>query len=440
MNTKPKRADIHVKDAWILTMDSTFTDFPTGSILISGNKLSYIGEALTSNQVIAKETIDAKGKLAMPPFFNGHAHAPMSLFRGFKNDVSLSSWLADYIWPAEASYIDADSVYLGTLLSGIEMIQAGVNIFADMYFFEDQVAQAAEELGMRAIVGEGILDFPTPNMKTPEEGLKLSEKQVQTYSSNPLIQVSFQAHSPYSCSAPILREISQKAKSLGIPVGIHLSETRKEVEDSIRNHGLTPPAYLAQLDFLHSNVVCYHCTHLTPEDRKILKDHNVGVVSLPNSNSVLGSGIAPIASMMSAGISVSIGTDGAASNNNQSVLQDIQLLVKQQKVVSLDPTILSAKTALQMATINGSSVYQLDENLGSLEVGKFADLILIELEQPHLQPIYDPYAQIIYAMQSNDVSDMLVNGKIILQDRTIVQVEEEKVIEQINRFSTQLKT
>ncbi|MCD6347764.1 MAG: amidohydrolase, partial [Bacteroidales bacterium] len=437
--SKVNKYDIHIRNARVLCLDENFTEFSDASILIRDGRIADIREDTATIKVEAKVTIDGSRKLIIPPFFNAHSHVAMSLLRGYSNDVPLQTWLEEYIWPAEKRIITPDSVYLGSMISGLEMIRSGCNIFADMYFFEDEVARASEELGIRAILGEGILDFPTPNMQTPAEGLRYTKRLWKKYHDHELISLSLPAHAPYTCSFDVLKDIAALSAELNIPATIHLSETKAEVEESLSKYRMTPTEYVENTGFFENHSVCYHCNHLSDNDISIFKKNDVSVITLPNSNMLLASGIAPIVKLMSKDINIGIGTDGAASNNNQSVLKDLQLLIKLQKVMHFDPTAISARQALVIATLNGAKAYGLNHSLGSLEIGKVADMILIDTDQPHMQPLYDPYAQILYSMNESDVSTLIINGRIIMNNRCIESVDEEKFLKEARMFSKKLQ-
>ncbi len=430
--------DVSIENAWILTLDSELTEYQNGCIQISNGKIIYVGPQHHSMNYKIDQKIDAKGMIIIPPFFNSHSHAPMSLLRGMGNDVPLQEWLENYIWPAEAKGINPESVYLGALLSGIESLRSGCNIFADMYFFEDEVAQAAIKLGMRAIIGEAILDFATPNMKTADDGIAYSKYLHQKYHDHELISLSIAAHSPYACSEENLKKVISFSQDYKVPATIHLSETEQEVNDSYLRLGKSPVKYLHSIGFFDYHTVCYHCNHLSDDDRKILKDRNISVVTLPNSNCKLASGIAPVVELHRDGINVAIGTDGAASNNNTSMLNDLQLMIKLQKVRHLDPTVLSAPEALRMATFNGAKAYRKETQLGSLEVGKMADLLFIDARSPNMVPLYNPYAQIVYSMHNKDVHSMMINGKFVLRDRKINGIDEEEILERVKELRIKL--
>ncbi|MCK5822063.1 MAG: amidohydrolase [Bacteroidales bacterium] len=438
MNSSQLKYDIWIKNAHILSMDAAFTEFVETNILIKDGKIAHIGSVENLGPINADYLIDASHMILLPPFFNAHNHAAMSLFRGLRNDVPLMTWLQEYIWPAEKKYINAKNVRLGTLLSGIEMIRSGTNLFADMYFFEDEVAQASIELGMRCILGEAILDFPTPNQKTPTEGIHYTRNLYYKYRDESLVSLSISAHAPYTCSTSVLKSISEVSKDLKIPSTIHVSETSREVEESLKTHGKTPVEYLNDLGFFDFHTICYHCIHLSDHDIEILKEKEVSVITLPNSNMQLASGITPIPKLLDSEICLGLGTDGAASNNNMSLLRDMQMMIKLQKLSHLDSTILNAKTALSIATSNGAKSYKMQNSLGSIEIGKSADIQFINIDSPHMQPLYNPYAQIVYSMQESDVKHLLINGRFVMKDRIILNADEEKIIYEAMSFARKL--
>jgi len=438
MNSSAFKYDIWIKNARILSMDTTFTEYQNTNILIRDKIIEHIGSVNHLNTIEASIIIDASNMILLPPFFNGHNHAAMSLLRGLGNDVSLTSWLQDYIWPAERKYINSHNVHLGTLLSGIEMIKSGTNIFADMYFFEEEVAKASIELGMRCILGEGILDFPTPNKVNPSDGLRYTRNLYEEYKAEDLISLSVSAHAPYTCSTPVLASVSELSKELEIPATIHLSETSQEVSDSLSKHKKSPVEYLDELGFFDYHAVCYHCNYLSAHDIDILKHKKVSVITLPNSNMKLASGIAPVRDLLKADVLLGLGTDGAASNNNMSLLSDLQMMIKLQKVIYQDSTVLDARTALRIATSNGAKAYRMHNDMGSIEPGKYADIQFIDVDSPHMQPLYNPYAQIVYSMQENDVKHLMVNGQLIMKDRKIINVDEEKVKYEVLKFAEKL--
>lgn len=421
--------DLVIKGGRILTLDRDFTEFNPGIICIAGNRIEFIGqEAEIPLKFRIKSTIDASGMLITPPFFNCHNHAAMSIFRGLGNDLSLDDWLNLFIWPAERKYINRETVYLGTMISAMEMVRSGTGIFADMYFFEEEVARAAEEIGMRVILGEGILDFPTPNKQDPFEILEHTRYLHQRFAGHSLVSVSVSAHAPYTCSPRVIAYAAELSAELGIPANIHLSETRSEIEIMMDRYGKSPVKYLADLGFLGPRTVAHHGIHLSEEDIDLLVESGASVVTIPNSNMKLGSGECRVPELLSRGINVSLGTDGPASNNHQSMVREMQQLARKQKVISLDPLIITSRGCLKIATINGARAYGMEHQLGSLETGKLADLIFINQEQAHWYPKYDPYAGIAYAMHSEDVDSMMIDGRFIMKGRKILNVDEKEII------------
>jgi 5-methylthioadenosine/S-adenosylhomocysteine deaminase len=426
--TDKQNIDLAITGAHILTIDQEMTEFKKGSIFIKGGKISWMGpDDQKPVDFIVKETIGASGKLIMPTFFNSHNHAAMSIFRGLGNDMSLSSWLNDFIWPAEKEQINPATVYQGTMLSAIEMIRSGSGIFSDMYFFEEEVAKACEDIGIRGIIGEAILDFPTPSRGTPQEAMQFTRHLQDRFLGHPLISVSIAVHAPYTCAPEVIQQAGELAKELKISANIHLAETKSEVETIQERFGKTPVQHLFDLGFLSQSTVAHHSVHLTQEDRRLIAETGTSVVTLPNSNMKLGSGACAVAELISQGINVAIGTDGPASNNHQSLLREIQQLARLERVINFDPTRISARELIRISTINGAKAYHLDDQIGSLEIGKMADLQIINPDQPHWYPRYDVYNSIAYAMQSNDVESVIINGKPVMLNRILVNVDEQRI-------------
>jgi 5-methylthioadenosine/S-adenosylhomocysteine deaminase len=427
--------DLAINGAHILTIDQEMTEYKKGSVYITGNRISWIGpEDQRPEGCLIRESMDASGKLIIPTFFNSHNHAAMSIFRGLGNDMSLNSWLNDFIWPAEKKQINPSTVYLGTILSAIEMIRSGSGIFSDMYFFEEEVAKVCEDIGIRGIIGEAILDFPTPSRATPQEAIQYTRQIHDRFKSHPLITVSVAVHAPYSCSPEIIRQAGELAKELNIPANIHLAETISEVEIIQRRFGKSPVQHLFDLGFLSPRAVAHHSVHLTKEDRCLIKETGTSVVTLPNSNMKLGSGACEVGELISRGINVAIGTDGPASNNHQSLLREIQQLARLERVINLDPTRIPARELVRISTINGARAYHLDEQIGSLETGKLADLQIINPDQPHWYPRYDVYNSIAYAMQSHDVESVIIDGKPVMLNRVLVNIDEERIYREIKKL------
>lgn len=434
-----EEVDVLIVNGTIVSMDSNRTILEPGTVAIKDGKIvaaETIG--FPRSELKAKETIDATGKLVMPGLINTHTHAAMTIFRGYADDLPLMEWLQNYIWPAEAKYINADTVRLGTQLAAVEMIRSGTTTFNDMYFFEDEVAKAAKEIGIRAVVGEGLLDFPTPNKKTASEGLDYTEMLIKKWRNDPLITVAVAPHSPYTCSAELLKSAKNLSDKYGVPLHIHVSETEQELNDSRNKHGLTPFEYLDSLGFLGDNVIAAHSVHLTANDIQLIAARKVGVSHNPESNMKLASGVAPIPELLNAGAKIGLGTDGAASNNDLNMFEEMDTTAKLHKVFRKNSSVVDAKSVVEMATIGGARVLGLEKEIGSIEEGKRADVIIIDLDKPHLTPMYNPYSQIVYAVDGADVETVIIEGRIVMRDHKILTADEEKIIQDMQALAAKI--
>jgi len=431
--------DLLIRNGSVLTMDPQGTLIETGAVAVSGDRIVKVEkeDALTASYQATK-TIDAQGGIIMPGLVNTHTHAAMTCFRGLADDLPLMTWLNDYIFPAEAK-LTFDIVYDGTRLACSEMILSGTTTFCDMYLFEDAVAQAAKEAGMRAVVGEVIYDFPSPNYGPVEEGLKYTEDLIEKWRDDPLITIAVEPHSAYVCSPELLKNLRAIADRNGVPMVIHLAESEREVDDIRERYGRTPVSHLAEIGFLSSNLIADHCVALTPEDMALLKDFDVKIAHNPESNMKLASGIAPIPELLKHGITVGIGTDGCASNNNLDMLQEIDTVAQLHKVPPLDPTVMDAQTVIKMATIDGARVLGIGDITGSLEAGKKADIIVIDIRRPHLIPMYNIYSHLVYAATGSDVVTSIVNGQVLMQDRVLTTLDVDEVMAAVNRIAQDMK-
>jgi len=426
--------DLAITGAHILTIDQNMTEYKRGSLYISGNRIHWIGpDDQQPENCIIHEKIDASGKIILPTFFNAHNHASMSIFRGLGNDLSLDKWLNEFIWPLERVMINPPAVYLGTMLSVIEMVRSGTGIFSDMYFFENEVARVCERVGIRGILGEAILDFPSPSRATPQESMEFTRLLYEQFRNHPLILISLAVHAPYSCSPEVIRQAAEISEELNITANIHLAETISENDTMIQRYGKTSAGYLYDLGFLGPRTVAHHSIHLTRQDKQLLKETGTSIVTLPNSNMKLGSGSCEVAGLNRLGLTVALGTDGPASNNNQSMVREIQQLARLERVTNLDPNCLPARELVRMATINGAKAYRLDQDLGSLEYGKKADFQIINPDQPHWYPLYDPYNSIAYAMHSEDVESVIIEGKVVMRNRILVNVDEQRIFRELKK-------
>jgi 5-methylthioadenosine/S-adenosylhomocysteine deaminase len=403
---------------YVVTMDAQRRLIEDGAVAIRGERIVGVGaRAAIERQFQAQHRLDRPEALIMPGLINTHTHAAMSLLRGIADDVTLQDWLEKYIFPAEAKNVTPDFVLWGTRLACLEMMLSGTTTFVDMYYFEDRVAQAAKEAGMRGVLGETILRFKSPDAPTPADALAFTETFIQQYRGDPLIVPAPAPHAIYTNNDSDLRAARRLADKYRVPLVIHLSETKRENDDALRVRGMTPTRLLDTLGVLDGPTIAAHGVWLDDSDLGILKARGTGIAHNPSSNMKLASGVAPVVKMLSLGIPTGLGTDGpAGSNNDFDLMEEINLAADLQKVTTGDPTVLPAEQAIAMATIQGARVAGLDKNIGSIETGKLADLIAIRLDRPHAVPLYNVYSQIVYALKGSDVQDVLVNGRPIVQD------------------------
>ena len=431
-------SDMLVLNGTLLTMDSRGTQFKNGAVAIDGEKIVALGSADDFSSWNASRIIDARGGIIMPGLVNAHTHAAMTCFRGLADDLPLMTWLNDYIFPAEAK-LDYEKVYCGTLLACAEMILSGTTCFCDMYLFEDAVACAAKHAGMRAVVGEVLYDFPSPNYGPIEQGFAYAEMLIEKWKNDPLITIAVEPHSPYLCAPDLLKRASFLAKKNNIPLVIHVSETEYEVQTSKEKHGVTPVGFLADLDVLSPNLLACHCVMLTDEDISLLQRFDVKVSHNPESNMKLASGIAPIPELLKAGVCVGLGTDGCASNNDLDIFMEMDTAAKLHKVNTFDPTVMDAYTVLKMGTIDGARSLGLDDIIGSLEPGKRADIIIIDTHKPHLTPMYNPISHLVYAVKGSDVTTSIINGKIVMENGRLLTLKLEDIIEEIKIIADEIR-
>ena len=430
-------ADLIVKNGWVLTLDNGGHTYPEGFIAVKGDRIAAVGPAVGAAEWRAEREIDARGGLVMPGLVNAHTHAAMTCFRGLADDLPLMTWLNDHIFPAEAR-LKAEHVHLGTLLACAEMLLSGTTCFCDMYLFEDAVAEAAHAAGMRAVVGEVLYDFPSPNYGPIEEGFRYTEMLITKWRRDPLITVAVEPHSPYLCAPDLLRRAAELAGRNGIPLVIHVSETASEVKTIRERYGRSPVQHLADLGVLGPNLLACHCVALDQADMDLLGAGDVKVVHNPESNMKLASGIAPVPELLARGICVALGTDGCASNNDLDMLSEMDTAAKLHKVATLDPTAVKAEAVLRMATIDGARALGLGDRIGSLEVGKQADLIVLDIRQPHLTPFYHPASHLVYAARGGDVTTTIVAGRVLMDDRRLTAMDVDAVMDRVARLAREI--
>jgi len=417
------RFDTVIHNCTIITVNPEFEIIEYGIICIRNGRIEQISTQNHDQELPdSNDVIDAKGGIVMPGLVNTHTHLPMTLFRGLADDLPLDKWLNEHIFPAERKHINPESVRTGALLGCAEMLLSGTTTCCDGYFLEDNVASAVYDSGMRAVLGQGVIDFPAPGIAEPSENIKnaveFSEKWLD-FSSN--ITPSIFCHSPYTCSAKTLKKAKASAK--GLLFQIHAAETKSEWDQIQSEHKTSPVKYLDRIGVIDQNTLLVHGIWVDDTDIEIIANRHAKVAHNPESNMKLASGIAPVPDFLEAGITVGLGTDGCASNNNLDLFQEMNVAAKLHKVNTLDPTIMDARTVLKMATIESAKAIGLDKKIGSLEIGKLADLIIIDTNSPHLVPMYDPVSHIVYTIRGSDVRDVFVGGKMIIRNKKLLTID-----------------
>jgi 5-methylthioadenosine/S-adenosylhomocysteine deaminase len=441
LGQQKESVDLIVTGGLVVTMDGARAIYQDGSVAIRGDSIAAVGmRAEIESRYRAPQVVDARDHLVLPGFINGHTHVPMTLFRGLHDDVTLNDWLYKYIFPAEAKNVNEQFVRWGTRLAAAEQIRAGVTTFADMYYFEDAIAEETKAAGMRGVLGETLIDFPAPDNKSEAEMLAYTEKFLKRWQGDPLIHAAPAPHSIYTCSKKTLQDAAALARKYHAPILIHVAEMKKEWEDSNKTNGMSPVQYLEKIGVLGPEIVAAHCIFVDEADRKLLAERGVGCVHNPSSNMMIASGVSPVPEMRAAGIAVGLGTDGpAGSNNDLDLMEEIDLAAKLAKISKLNPLALNAKAVVEMATIDGARALHMDKEIGSLEAGKKADLVLISLREPNAVPMYDVYAQIAYSLKASDVDTVVIGGRVVMRDRKLLSVDEPGVLEKAREYGESVK-
>ncbi|HEX8708527.1 MAG TPA: amidohydrolase, partial [Pyrinomonadaceae bacterium] len=424
-----KRAvDLIVRGGTIVTMDGARRVIEDGAVAVQGGRIAAAGtRAEIEAAYSSRETIDATGKVVIPGLINGHTHVPMTLFRGLADDLDLQEWLEKYIFPAEAKNVTEEFVRVGTRLGLAEMIRGGTTTYCDMYYFEDAIADETAKAGMRGVLGETVIRFPVADNKTPEEALAYAERFIKKWKGHALITPAIAPHAPYTVAEETLRAVRALSDRTGAPVVIHVAETRREVEDLTKEKGAPPVAYLARIGFLGQRVIAAHVVFPNAEEIGLLKRFGVGVVHNPQSNMKLASGVAPVPRMLQADLNLGLGTDGAASNNDLNMWEEMDTAAKLHKVFTQDPKVVSAQQAFEMATIRGARSLHLEREVGSIEAGKRADLVIVDLDDLNQTPLYNIYSHLVYATKADDVRTVIVEGRIIMRDRRLLTLDEQDI-------------
>jgi 5-methylthioadenosine/S-adenosylhomocysteine deaminase len=434
-----ERVDLLVSGGTVVTMDSGKRVIEDGTVAVRGDAILAVGARQEiESRYEAGRTIDAHGKIVMPGLINSHAHAAMSLFRGLADDLSLDDWLRKYIFPAEARNVTEDFAAWGTKLSLLEMLRGGITTYADMYYFEDAVARVTKEAGMRGVLGETILDFPAPDNKTVDEAYSYTQKFLDHWKGDPLIIAAVAPHSIYTCSEKTLEDSAALARKNGAPILIHIAEAPFELEQSREKHGLTPVAYLGRIGLLGPDVLGAHCIAVNSADIAMLAHFGVGCSHNPSSNMKTAAGVMPVIEMLAAGVPVGLATDGAASNNNQDLFEEMDLAAKLQKISRMDPRALPAAQVVEMATIGGARALHIEKRIGSLEAGKQADLIVVDTSAPHATPMYNVYSELVFALKATDVRTVVIAGRVIMDERKMLTLNEDEILQKAREYQKRI--
>lgn len=426
---------------YVITMDPARRVIDNGAVAIRGDRIVAAGpRAEIEKQYTGRQRLDRPEALIAPGLINAHAHAPMSLLRGIADDLRLEDWLAKFIFPAEAKNVTPDFVRWGTRLACLEMLLSGTTTYADMYYYEDVIAEETSRAGLRGVLGETIIGFPVPDAKTPEDALRFTESYIQRFRNDPLIVPAVAPHALYTNSAKTLAASRALANRYKVPLIIHLAETRREGEEAVAKYGKSPAAVLDSWGILGGRTLAAHAVWIDDEDVAILKARGTGVAHCPSSNMKLASGVAPVVKMLSAGVHAGLGTDGpAGSNNDFDLFEEMDLAAKLQKVTTGNPQALPAIQALEMATIGGARALGIDKETGSLEPGKRADLITVRLDVPNAVPVYDIVSQLVYALKGADVRDAMVNGRMLLRDRHALTLDRQQILSKAAEYGAKVR-
>src|SRR5215471_357450 len=427
--------DLIIKGATVVTMDSSRRVIDHGAVAIDHGRIASVGAAAEIDAAYtAREVVDATGKVVIPGLINGHTHVPMTLFRGIADDLDLQEWLTKYIFPAEAKNVNEDFVRVGTRLGLAEMIRSGTTTYCDMYYFEDAIADETFKAGMRGVLGETVIDFPVADNKSNAEAMTYVERFINHWKGNSLIVPAIAPHAPYTVSEDHLKAVRAFSDRTGAPIVTHISETKREVDDSIKAKGASPVDYLSRIGFLNNRVIAAHVVWPDAEELGVLKKLGVGIVHNPQSNMKLASGVAPVPEMLKENLPVGLGTDGAASNNDLNLWEEMDTAAKLHKLISKDPKVVSAEQAFEMATIRGARAMHLEQEIGSIEKGKRADIAIVDLDDLNQTPFYNIYSDLVYSAKAGDVSTVIIEGRVVMRDRRLLTLNEETIKADARRY------
>jgi len=424
-----RQVSLLITNGIVVTMDGGDRVISPGSVAIDGTDIVAVDTAdAIRRQFRGRDTIDASGQVIMPGLVNTHTHAPMVLYRGLADDLALMDWLNNYIFPAEAKTVSPEFVRAGTRLAALEMIESGTTTFADMYYFEEEIAKETKAAGLRGVLGQTVIQFPVADAKTPAEALARAERFITVYRNDPLITPAVAPHAIYTNDGPTLKAARELSKKYSVPTLIHVAETSAETKTAEERGARSVVSYLDTLGFLGPGVVAAHAIWVNDADIALLKARGVGVSHNPESNMKLASGIAPVRAYLSAGVAVGLGTDGAASNNDLDMFEAMRTASFLQKVASSDPTAVNARAALRMATIGGAAALGMEKQIGSIEPGKRADVIVVGMSAARQTPMYDPMSHLVYVTRGDDVRTTVVGGKILMRNRKVATLDEASVL------------
>jgi 5-methylthioadenosine/S-adenosylhomocysteine deaminase len=436
----PREVDLIVTGGTVVTVDAAGRVIDNGAVAIDGADIAAVDTAAAiAKQFRGRETIDASGQIVLPGLVNTHTHAPMVLYRGLADDLPLMEWLNNYIFPAESKTVSPEFVRAGTRLAALEMIESGTTTFTDMYYFEEEIARETRRAGLRGVLGQTIIQFPVADAKTPADALARAETFIKEFKGDPLITPAVAPHAIYTLDGPTLRAARDLSRRLEVPTLIHLAESHDELRVAQERRAASPVSYLEGLGFLGPGVVGAHGVWVSDEDIQVLRTRNVGISHNPESNMKTASGTAPVPAYLRAGVTVGLGTDGAASNNDLDMFEAMRIAALLHKNQTVDPSALSARTVLEMATIRGARVLGMDARIGSLEPKKRADIITVSVSGARQTPMYDPISHLVYVIHGDDVRNTIVNGRVLMRDRKVLTLDEGAVLAEARAWAEKVR-
>jgi 5-methylthioadenosine/S-adenosylhomocysteine deaminase len=426
----PQAVDLVISNGTVVSMDAGRRVLSPGSVAIRGNTIIAVGAAdQIAQQYKGRDVIDAANRIVMPGLINTHTHAPMVLYRGLGDDLALMDWLQKYIFPAEAKTVSPGFVRTGTELAALEMIRSGTTTYVDMYYFEEEIARVTRQAGIRGVLGQTVIEFPVPDAKTPADALRRAESFIREFQKDELITPAVAPHAVYTNDAASLTQARDLARKYSVPLVIHLAETEAEIPLSVERHKARPVAALEALGVFSAQVIAAHAVWIQPDEIPLLQKHGVGVAHNPESNMKLASGTAPVPEYLKSNVAVGLGTDGAASNNDLDMFEAMRQAAFLHKLTSKDPRVVSARVALEMATLGGARVIGREKELGALEPGKLADIIIVRMDQPRQTPMYDPLSHLVYTTRGDDVEVTIVNGRVLMRGGKVLTLDETRVLQ-----------